>query len=257
MSGLLSSAKRRVCKTRGEAQRPKLRGLHLLVRLLAVSALPQAAWATTVVLQPVETMTQRSSVIVRAVPIPGSAISMWGPAQRFIVTQTRFEVLETLYGAARPGDQIVVETLGGFIAEEDLGMLVPGAPKFVANEEVVLFLWRPPGTLGAAKRATDAAPLRVLDLSAGKFEITLEAGAEVLTRRDLHSGQVQIIGDPVRIPARMDGLRAAIAEGVKAKRLPRPTLGAVNATPDDSAAAAKEEKRRAREERRIRAQEGE
>src|SRR5689334_4167485 len=78
-----------------------------------------AARATQMISQPVDQMTARASLVVRAVPVEGTASSRWidPDGAHLIVTSFRLKVLEVLKGNAAVGDEIVVERFGGTVGE--------------------------------------------------------------------------------------------------------------------------------------------
>lgn len=148
--------------------------------VLFLAGLASPLLAASFRLQSVDTMTRRAQEIVRVLPSGTPPEVRWDPGRRYIYTETEFQVLESLYGDSKVGTTIWVRTLGGFIPEDDIGMVVPGAPAFRHDEEIILFLWRNPG--GA---------LRVLDLAAGKLEVSpMASGQRRLSRRDLRGADV-------------------------------------------------------------------
>jgi hypothetical protein len=180
------------------SSRPLCTLAALVLALVAIA--PPRAYSTSIVLPSIQDLTNRSDLIVIATAQPG-AVASWDDDHRFIVTRTTLIVGESLYGAATPGGMITVETLGGFIAAEDKGLMVPGAPELRAGEEVLLFL------------ATDARGIRrTVDLAAGKFEILGTGAGRAVTRTDL--GAADVRGSGQVAPQTLDELRAAIADAV-------------------------------------------
>jgi hypothetical protein len=174
--------------------------------LLGLTLGASPSHATVMVLQSIDQMTDRASMVVRAVPVEGSESSRWtGPnATGLIVTTRHFKVLETLAGDVQPNDEIVVEQYGGAVGE--IGMAIGGMATYVPGEQVLLFV----------RRDVDGV-LRVLDVSAGKFEVVPgPAGSETLTRRDL--AEVGVVGGrAVAVPLTLDEMRDAVQRAAAAQ----------------------------------------
>lgn len=97
-------------------------------------ALAFASGATTIVPMSIETLTERSSLVVQAQA--QDSWSEWSADRRLIYTITRFQVKETLKGAALT--QIEVKQPGGRMGV--IGQNVSGVRPFRSGEEAVLFL---------------------------------------------------------------------------------------------------------------------
>lgn len=188
---------------RRDDSKPLSRALAAALIAAAMCASAEDARATTIALGSIQDLTDRSDAVVRATVVDGSSLSQWDAEHRFIVTRTRLRVVESLDGVLPPGTEITVESPGGFIAEEDIGLIIPGAPDYDDGQEVVAFL-----VLGADNM------LRTLDLSAGKFEVNRENGEEILTRKDLGGDGVILLEEPGS-PAPMDApaRRGVVAPG--------------------------------------------
>lgn len=86
--------------------------------------------------------------------------SFWSADGDQIESATTIEVTRRLKGDA--GQQIVIYTIGGYIAEEDLGMMSPHEASFYRGEEVAIF----------AESIDDG--YRLVQGAAGKYRITGE-----------------------------------------------------------------------------------
>lgn len=108
---------------------------HFLLRLTTVClALAFVSAATTIVPMSIETLTERSSLVVQAQA--QDSWSEWSADRRMIYTITRFQVKETLKGEASA--QIEVKQPGGRMGA--IGQSVSGVRQFHSGEEAVLFL---------------------------------------------------------------------------------------------------------------------
>jgi hypothetical protein len=177
----------------------------LLPGLVVASLLATSAWGTTIVVRSIQELIFDSDLVVRAVPLPDSAESAWDEDRSMIMTRTTLKVIEVLYGKAKPEDEIVVETLGGTVEEDNISMIVPGTPIFAPSEEVVLFLTRHAGSNA----------LRTVDLSAGKFEVKANDPSGLLTRRDL--GTAHSVHQSSVQPDRLANIRALVKAAVVEK----------------------------------------
>jgi len=167
--------------------------------LLACILLAPQVWGATFELQDVSMMTWRSSLVVRALPLVETGYCTWDDEHRLIVTRMVCEVREVLKGTSLVS-YFELETLGGFLSAEDLGLYIPGSPRYRADEEVVLFLTPAP----------DGLAYRTLDFAAGKVELIPDGQRTLVSRRDLHADGVLLLGDGAVFPADFDALRAAI-----------------------------------------------
>lgn len=184
-------------KRRGRAVR------HVLTA--ATTALPCLAGATTLTVPSVEALVGRATAIVVGRPDTDQAVSSWDAGHRLIYTRTPVRVRETWAGTIAPGSEVLVDTVGGFIASENVGMAVPGAPIFSPSEEVVLFLG------GAAPQVP-----RPVGLSAGKFEVSGSGADATVTRRDMAGANV--VGTEPGTPTTLGELRALVDAALKARQ---------------------------------------
>lgn len=163
-----------------------------------------SARATTIAVGSTEEMVDRADAIVRATVVNGSAQAQWDAPRQFIFTRTTLRITESLDGVLPAGAEITVEAPGGFITDENVGLVIPGSPNYQDGQEVIAFL-----VLGADQM------LRTLDMSAGKFEIEREGGEEFVTRKDLGGEGVKLVGAPGAEPAPRRGVapaRTSVAE---------------------------------------------
>lgn len=148
---------------------PWLRASPWLLLLLSVSAS-----AAVVEALDVDGLVQRSNLVLRG-KVEGSE-SSWDDSGRRIFTRTRIRVKELLFTRegvrATVGSVVEVHCPGGAVGK--IGQMVPGSPRFVLGEEVLLFLestpqgwWTPVG------------------LSLGKFSIRPGEQEVVRAVRDL------------------------------------------------------------------------
>lgn len=182
-------------------------GAAALIGIISLGAGASSASAGQIRPQSLETLTFRASAVVRCIPIAGSEVSLINP-DGLLVTQTQFTVLENISGTP-VGPEITVEVIGGTLGGGET-VTIDQAANFNEAEEVVLFLWR----------MSSGDPFKVLDLSAGKFEVNRDpnTGDILLTRRDF--GEVDEGGGmllrsqeaAVNIPRDLDSLRAQVAE---------------------------------------------
>lgn len=149
--------------------------LHASRILLCSCVLTLAAAADATIIRPqsVEAMTFRATAVVRCDPIPGTQVALLNP-DGIIVTQMQFDVVEVLSGPVVVGEDITVEVVGGIMG--DTALTIDQNAEFLETEQVVLFL----------SRETSLDPFRVIDLSAGKFEVNIDPDTlqVLLTRRD-------------------------------------------------------------------------
>lgn len=109
-----------------------------IVVLFAAASLPLAASparATTIEALDLDQLVTRSDAVVTAIV---TRKDVHYDRRGRIVTDVSFEVVETLKGTPRVGATLVVRCLGGEIG--DVGMRVPGEPRFEVGDERLLFL---------------------------------------------------------------------------------------------------------------------
>lgn len=135
--------------------------------LVALTALPCAALATTVMALSVEEMAQRAPLVVRATANQSQAT--WDAQERGIWTYTELAVQETLKGAPAAG--VIVKQPGGVVGAR--GTSVAGAARFAPGEEVVLFL---------EPAADEKGVYLVLGLAAGKVSVEDRLGTRSAVR---------------------------------------------------------------------------
>ena len=100
----------------------------------AVLGTALVAEATIMVPLSLEELTANSRTVVRGTVRQSQ--SVWGKSHKRIYTLTELEVSEVIRGQAPK--TILVRTLGGEV--EGIGMKVSGTPKFVADQDVIVFL---------------------------------------------------------------------------------------------------------------------
>jgi hypothetical protein len=123
--------------------------------LVMASASPAAA--TIVRPLTVEQMSQVAKVVVHGRVVDRSAA--WNEARNRIYTVTRVEVLDSVKGPAKVGEQITIRQIGGTV--DGITQSVVGDAKMRAQEEVFLFLDR-----------DEAQPLHyMIGMAQGKFAI--------------------------------------------------------------------------------------
>lgn len=181
------------------------------IRLVALGltlASAGLASATSMVPMSISALTERASTVVR-VKVERSA-GAWGPAQRHIYTYSEVEVSEVLRGEVQLGAQLLVRSLGGEIGGQ--GMRVPGAPRLVDGEDVVLFLQEAPKEPGV---------FRVVGMSQGLYRV-VEDGSD---DPKLVSGMagVALVGDSgVRTEAlKLSALKAQVKAAAETQAVPR------------------------------------
>jgi hypothetical protein len=128
-----------------------------------------------------------------------------------IVTDTTFQVEETLKGDRAPGAAIVVRRLGGVV--DDIGMRVAGEASFTVGESVLLF--------GARFRAGGA--LRTVGMAQGAIRIVEKNGERwaqssgvTAVRRDVR-GHLKSAAPAVPTPRRLADLLDEVRSLVDAR----------------------------------------
>lgn len=111
--------------------------LGLMGTLLATLSVPRLSRATTARAVNLTDLIARSTRIVRAMPLEGSARFEEIGDTRHIVTYTRLRVDELIFGSPNE-PEILVRTLGGHL--DKLGEIVHGEAELAVNEACVVFL---------------------------------------------------------------------------------------------------------------------
>lgn len=138
---------------------------HVLFASVAFGTLP--ARATTMVPLDLRALTQRAEVVVAGRVLATRA--SWTSGHDAIYTDVTVHVTRVLTGPLVAGQELVVRTEGGSV--DGVGMMVHGAPRFVAGEDVVLFVQR----RGAVRW--------VVGMSQGKLDLVGDGhGAQRLVR---------------------------------------------------------------------------
>src|SRR5262245_6874442 len=184
--------------TGGRAMRRSLvrSGFALATLLL----LPGGSRATSMVPQTLDELVTKSDAVVRVTTL--ATRTEW--RNRVIVTIASVRVTDALVGSLAPGQEIEVATLGG--VKDGLELRVPGAPRFAAGEDDVLFL-------GAGSLAA----WQVTDLAQGKFEVIRDAaGREAVTSRDLEG--VELTAGAVTSRLSLDHLKQRVRSSLRIAR---------------------------------------
>ncbi len=111
--------------------------LGLMGTLLATLSISRLSGATTARAVNLADLIARSTRIVRAVPLEGSARFEDVGDSRHIVTYTRLRIDELIFGSPNE-PEILVRTLGGHV--DKLGEIVHGEAELAINEACVVFL---------------------------------------------------------------------------------------------------------------------
>lgn len=141
---------------------------------IAVALGGRTAGATTLLRLPIEEMTRRSDLVLRATVADVRVIA--GPADdRRATTYVTFQVHRALKGhAAAP--TLTIRLLGGATSRHVLA--VPGTPVFRPGEEVIVFL----------EATRDG--YKPMGLSLGKYTVTRDAAGRETARRSVAGAQV-------------------------------------------------------------------
>lgn len=129
-----------------------------------------------------EDMTTRSTAIVRVRAGASSTVEI-GPT---IYTKTHFQVLERLKGPDAP--EIDVFEPGGTVGR--MTQMFPGAPRFTAGQELLLFLWTGP-----------SGRTQVIGLSQGVFEVSHNAATGETQVSRQPSGELMLAPGPAGAPS--------------------------------------------------------
>jgi hypothetical protein len=168
----------------------------MVCRLLHTGPMRICVWLLTSLLGPFATgllgatlerltlddMTTRSTAIVRGLAMPSSTVQI-GPT---IYTKTRFQVLERLKGPNSP--EIDVFEPGGTVGK--MTQMFPGAPRFNAGQELLLFLWTGP-----------SGRTQVIGLSQGVFEVSHNAASGETEVSRQPSGEMMLAPRPAGAPS--------------------------------------------------------
>lgn len=150
--------------------------------------------ATTVVGYDFEGLCSASSSIVHARVVDQT--SEWHDGH--IMTRVTIEIIESLKGAGVPGEQVTIFNQGGVVG--NYATWVPGAPRFLLDEEVILFL-----------ETSDAGDVTlVTGLNQGKFTVLRQSDAEPpIVTRSL-DGLAVVLPDRFDVPAGPDSTELLI-----------------------------------------------
>ncbi|MFT7624558.1 MAG: hypothetical protein ACI9WU_003746 [Myxococcota bacterium] len=155
--------------------------MRWLVLSMCLTMMPLGASATQVVALDLDQMTDRADVIIM-----GKVTSV--VAERPTEARGRIHTLVTVQASEvlRADKQAATYTFsvpGGVVGK--IGQLVPGAPRFVVGQEVLVLMSRHQGTQR----------LRVVGLSQGRYEVQRTAGqsAEIVSDR---AGIGLVLRDP-------------------------------------------------------------
>ncbi len=121
--------------------------------------------ATIVVPLSLEDLTVRSRAVVRATVRQHQ--SAWDEDHKRIYSYTELSVTEVISGEAP--ETLLVRTLGGEVG--DIGMKVSGTPRFVLDQEVVVFLRRD---------SMDPDDFTVVGMSQGLYRIERDSAGRVM-----------------------------------------------------------------------------
>jgi hypothetical protein len=179
--------------------------IRLTTFILVVSVVMLVAGdsaATTMMRSTIEKLTHSSESVVRVTTLETRVD--WDEHRR-IVTTGRFRVLENLHGSLAVGSEVEVATFGG--ALDGIVFSIAGAPRFAVGQEAVLFLGR----------YASGAPLGVVDLAQGKFEVTRAPdGTTTLRQQDLAG--VNWVDQKSGAPVGLGELRLKVTEASRLTR---------------------------------------
>lgn len=159
--------------------------------LFALLSLAGPAGATVMLEASVDDLARDADAVVRGT-VRSTEGRLSGDGQR-IYTRVTVEVAEAWKGA--PGTTVELQVPGGVHGE--LGQIVQGAPRFVAGEEVVVFLRRlPEGPAGAPRT------FHVAGLAQGKLRVEPDAVRGPVAVPDLRGLELKRRPDEPAVPAR-------------------------------------------------------
>ncbi len=139
----------------------KSKNILSLISAIAIGILlPIRAESAVVLKLPLEKMVSSASMIIRGKVI--KKYSVWDKKDRRIYTYITLEIIEKYKGKVK-GKTVTIRQLGGKVG--NIGMMVPGAPKFKLGEESILFLHA---------RKDQTYPM-IMGLSYGKYRIVKSA----------------------------------------------------------------------------------
>ena len=163
------------------------------MRFLAIILVTMASvGATTLERLSMDQMIAQSTYIVRARIQGGTGIL----SGRTIYTKFSLQVTEKLKGSSTANLDVLVP--GG--SANGLSQSVVGAPKLVANSEMVLFLWKSPKGL-----------IHVIGMQQGAFDIQKDAlGAQFISRNAI--SDAIMLEKATLVPQNDTGFRMSLAE---------------------------------------------
>jgi hypothetical protein len=179
--------------------------LAVTVTLLALAP----ARATTVLAVPIDEMARTAGLVVRGV-VEGQKVARTADGLN-IETRTYLRVTSVLKGA--PVSTVVVSQVGGTLG--DVTQMVPGDARFVAGEEVVVFLEALPGTRHHVLSAMAAAKFTVLTGEKGPLAVR-ELGGLTFARRGA-DGRVRVVPDAPAGSLPLSSVLEAVARGAARK----------------------------------------
>lgn len=121
-------------RRRARPRRALLAARALVATLVLLASLARDGLALTVAAMPLEELTRRSTLVVRARCVDRQVTRT---ADGRVESRARFAITETAKGAAS-SDLVTVRQLGG--RADDVEVQVPGAPLSEPDDDVVLFL---------------------------------------------------------------------------------------------------------------------
>ncbi|MEM9191317.1 MAG: hypothetical protein AAGF12_19245 [Myxococcota bacterium] len=188
----------------------------LFASIIGLAFVPQARATTVAALDLVE-LVRRSDKVVSAVVV---GMETRYDARRRIVTDVTVEVAESMKGGAQPGERIVVRCLGGEVG--DVGMRVPGEPRFEVGDETMLFLRMQGGVHRAVGMSQGVLPIRLDDRG---YRMALPGGEGLHLVRPASRGQLQHAPGALVAPVPLHELTNQIRTLVDGQRLaPRPAI---------------------------------
>lgn len=156
-----------------------MRWAPLVPMVLLALALAAPARATTVLKLPVDQMTQRADLVIRA-EVTDVSVRIESGGVRPLSTQVTLRVVQVIKGHAS-SPVLRLDLLGG--VTERASVVIPGMPSFRIGEEVVLFLERTPrGFIPAG-------------LTQGKYTVRHERQGNLRVSREI-LGVSRVMRDP-------------------------------------------------------------
>ena len=181
-------------------------GLVLIAGALFATLIAGRADASVVLALDLRELVQGSAQVVVGTVLRQHSLY---DSRRRIVTDVTLRVDETLKGAARHGDQIVIRRLGGAIGE--IGMRVEGEPAFEVGQRSIVFARRTPsGTLRPVGMAQGVMRIQRLE---GR-DLVLPNGHGLSLLRRLPDGRLVGAQPAITAPRALDEVLAQIRDVV-------------------------------------------